>query len=93
MLLPCPFHLLTGYDCPLCGGQRMLLCLCRGNLSEAFALNPVLSCLLPYFIIIIIGQVSKKAAQWKVYQWCISNKVIFCVLGILVFWGIVRNLI
>ena len=93
MLIPCPFHILTGYDCPFCGGQRMFLALFRGEIQEAFLLNPVLFCFLPYLIIIIIGQCWKKAAQWRVYQWCVSNKVVFSVLGIFIAWGIIRNLI
>ena len=39
--LPCPFKLITGWDCPLCGGTRMGASLMHGNLSAAFHYNPL----------------------------------------------------
>jgi hypothetical protein len=39
--LPCPFRLLTGWDCPLCGGTRMGDALLHGDLPGAFGFNPV----------------------------------------------------
>ncbi len=39
--VPCPFRLITGWDCPLCGGTRMGSALLHGDLSAAFWFNPV----------------------------------------------------
>lgn len=39
--LPCPFKLLTGWDCPLCGGTRMGASLMHGDVSAAFHYNPL----------------------------------------------------
>ena len=39
--VPCPFLALTGWSCPLCGGTRMGGALLRGDLSAAFAFNPL----------------------------------------------------
>jgi hypothetical protein len=39
--LPCPFRLLTGWDCPLCGGTRMGDALLHGDVPAAFGFNPV----------------------------------------------------
>lgn len=39
--LPCPFKLITGWDCPLCGGTRMGASLMHGNVSTAFHYNPL----------------------------------------------------
>jgi hypothetical protein len=39
--LPCPFRLLTGWDCPLCGGTRMGDALLHGDVQAAFGLNPL----------------------------------------------------
>jgi hypothetical protein len=39
--LPCPFRTFTGWDCPLCGGTRMGGALLHGDLTAAFAFNPV----------------------------------------------------
>ena len=37
----CPFRVVTGWDCPLCGGTRMGSALLHGDLAAAFAFNPV----------------------------------------------------
>jgi len=39
-LLPCPFKLLTGIDCPGCGFQRSLLSLIEGNFNKSIQLYP-----------------------------------------------------
>lgn len=35
----CPFHRVTGWECPGCGGQRALHALLHGRLSESLRLN------------------------------------------------------
>ena len=39
--LPCPFRLLTGWDCPLCGGTRMGDALLHRDVPAAFGFNPL----------------------------------------------------
>ena len=39
--LPCPFRLITGWDCPLCGGTRMGSALLHLEIGAAFAFNPL----------------------------------------------------
>lgn len=39
--LPCPFRAVTGWLCPLCGGTRLGVALLHGDVSGAFAANPV----------------------------------------------------
>jgi Protein of unknown function (DUF2752) len=39
--LPCPFRVVTGWDCPLCGGTRMGDALLHGDLGAAFGFNPL----------------------------------------------------
>lgn len=39
--LPCPLKMITGWDCPLCGGTRMGAALMHGNISAAFHYNPL----------------------------------------------------
>jgi hypothetical protein len=39
--LPCPFHTITGWDCPLCGGTRMGSALLHLEIGAAFASNPL----------------------------------------------------
>jgi hypothetical protein len=39
--MPCPFRLLTGWNCPLCGGTRMGGALLHGDIAAAWSFNPV----------------------------------------------------
>jgi hypothetical protein len=39
-LLPCPFKMLTGCDCPACGTQRSILCMLKGDFRESLLQNP-----------------------------------------------------
>lgn len=39
--LPCPFRVVTGWECPLCGGTRMGAALLHGDIVAAFAFNPL----------------------------------------------------
>ncbi|MGK6352079.1 DUF2752 domain-containing protein [Parapedobacter sp. DT-150] len=39
-LLPCPFKLITGIDCPGCGFQRSLIALAQGHWAESYRLYP-----------------------------------------------------
>lgn len=41
--IPCPFRYLTGWQCPLCGTTRAVAAVIRGDLVQAWHLNP-LSC-------------------------------------------------
>jgi hypothetical protein len=45
---PCPLRYLTGWYCPGCGSLRAIHQLLQGNLSAAWALNPLTVVLLPF---------------------------------------------
>jgi hypothetical protein len=47
---PCPLRYLTGWYCPGCGSLRAMHQLLHGNLSAAWALNPLTVVLLPFLI-------------------------------------------
>ncbi|MFA4867226.1 MAG: DUF2752 domain-containing protein [Pedobacter sp.] len=51
--LPCPFKVLTGFDCPGCGFQRSFLALLKGDFQESFQLYPATVPLLLTFIIVL----------------------------------------
>ena len=44
--LPCPFHVMTGLDCPGCGITRLMLSLSEGDLAAAFHANEAIFILL-----------------------------------------------
>jgi hypothetical protein len=51
--LPCPFRMVTGWQCPLCGGTRLGSALLRGDMGAAFADNPVV--LISLVVVSLLG--------------------------------------
>jgi len=45
-MLPCAYKYLFGIDCPICGSQRSLIFLMKGNFAESFRMYPPLIFLL-----------------------------------------------
>ena len=65
-LVSCPFHQLTGWECPFCGGQRMLQAILCADWQAAFDYNPFLMCSLPLVGIWLIRYFLPKASVWKI---------------------------
>ena len=88
----CPFHELTGLNCPACGSLRALHQLSHGNILAAFHFNPLLLVSLPFLGIVlarnlsarIIGSPLQPTEQRPLLWWL--------VLGVVVGFGILRNL-
>lgn len=80
-MLPCPFHILTGLECPFCGGQRMVLALLQGHWTEAFWLNPGLAVGAP-----LVG-------AWWLWKREITSHAAFVILCIAIAWGVLRNIL
>lgn len=49
----CPFHMLTGLDCPGCGSQRAIHSILTGHIAEAFRYNALLVIAIPYIMLLI----------------------------------------
>jgi hypothetical protein len=93
--LPCPFRLLTGWDCPLCGGTRMGEALLHGDVQGAFGFNPL--ALVGLVILVALGVLwtveaaggphSERLRRVRPTQWL--------VIGLLaaVIYTITRNLL
>lgn len=58
--LPCPFHAVTGLDCPGCGFTRMMLAIIHGDISGAFEANPALLLGGP----LLLGQILRRDSHW-----------------------------
>lgn len=91
--LKCPLYWLTGFQCPLCGMQRMLHELLHLNLMKAWQLNAGLMLCLPYITIMMLGQVYAPAMQWRFVRWCYTDRVIFTISALMIMWGVARNLV
>ena len=91
-LMPkCLLKMLTGYDCPSCGGQRVFHQLLHGNVTEAFLLNPFLFIAAPYLFLAIYTTLSRDRFAKRIKP-IVSHYVTISVYIILYFlWWIVRN--
>lgn len=82
---PCPFKLLTGLNCPACGGLRMTHDLLHGNLSAAVVDNAFLLIGLPALALWVLWRI-------KQGQRAFSLPAIVVVTVAAIAWTVVRNL-
>ena len=78
----CPLHLLTGLDCPACGGLRAAHLLLHGNIRAAYALNSFLFYALPVAALFLIRPLRVRA---RGLPWA--------ALAALLAWFVWRNLL
>ena len=91
-LMPkCPFKMLTGYDCPSCGIQRLSHQLLHGNLTEAFLLNPFIFVAAPYLFLAIYAAISRDRFAQKVRRIVSNHITISIYITLYILWWIVRN--
>ncbi len=90
----CYVKVLTGFDCPACGGTRMVLNIVKLNFIKAFIYNPFMFLAFIYgvlfFILLNISIINKKAIQIINKLYCLKMCYIWCV-GLIIF-TIMRNL-
>lgn len=88
----CPFHTLTGYDCPGCGSQRAIFQLLHGDIAGAARENLLLVISLPFLFIHFFFKtksfILNKDLRWKAIYHPLTPKVIFAL--VVIFW-ILRN--
>lgn len=88
----CPFHLLTGLDCPGCGSQRAIHSLLHLQFGEAFRYNAMMVISIPFLILLVLAYLNRK--RWpRLYAALNSQAVIWTVLVIIIAWWVIRNLI
>lgn len=90
--LKCPLFQLTGYQCPLCGMQRMCHELMHLNFQRAFHYNAVLCITLPYWTVLVVGQMRPHLQSKGIVAFCYRNAVLLTAFGVMIVWGIVRNM-
>ncbi len=81
----CPFHLLTGWNCPGCGALRMTHDVLHGDLLAAINDNVVLLVGIP----LLVGWVVLRRRSGK---WPLTLPAIATVIITLLAWALVRNL-
>ncbi len=91
-LMPkCLFRMLTGYDCPSCGGQRALHALLNGEFYNAFILNPFLFLVAPYLLAILYSTFSKSRVAAAIKPFVSHQTMVYTYIALYLLWWIVRN--
>lgn len=93
--LPCPLYQWTGWQCPFCGGQRMIQALLHGEFMTAFKLNPLLICSIPLMLLALFRfffpRLSERHPRITGEKF-FTDKALFIYLFICFLWGIIRNM-
>jgi hypothetical protein len=82
---PCPFKLLTGWNCPACGGLRMTHDLLHGDVSAAVVDNFFLLTGLPLLLAWLLW-------RWRTQRPLMDGVVCTVLVVAAVAWTVVRNL-
>ncbi|WP_199444230.1 DUF2752 domain-containing protein [Umezawaea beigongshangensis] len=87
----CPFHALTGLNCPGCGGTRMAHALLHGDLAAAFGFNALLLVVgLPLLAWLWVRWLRAARRGERTPQ--VPRAVVVPALVVAVGWTVVRNL-
>ena len=81
----CPFKLLTGWNCPACGGLRMTHDLLHGDLAAAAVDNVFLLVGLPVLLAWIL-------VHWRTGRPVMTMPAIAVIAVLAITWTVVRNL-
>ncbi len=91
--IPCPFHALTGLDCPGCGISRMFLALLRLDFRAAWEANCALLAALPaatvyaaYRGVIYVAHGTRTLSRGE-------NIAFYVAAALLCVFGVVRNIV
>lgn len=93
--LPCPVQLVTGLDCPFCGGSRMLAALTAGEVPAALGFNAfALLVVVPVVCAVLVAMARQELGRAR--SWWPSGRsgrvLGFVLLVAVIGWGVLRNL-
>ncbi len=94
----CPVKLLTGYQCPSCGGQRAIHAFLHGRIAEAISYNLFFVIAIPVLLATAYAAVVIKRAHpsdftRKLYNITTSRYTLLSYVALYFIWWLVRNLI
>jgi hypothetical protein len=81
----CPFKLLTGWNCPACGGLRMTHDLLHGDMAAAVVDNVFLLIGLPALLAWVL-------VRWRMRRPLFPMPAIAAIVVLAVAWTVVRNM-
>jgi hypothetical protein len=88
----CYFKMLTGWDCPGCGGLRAAHQLLHGHLRAAFSLNPLLFVVVPVLGWVGLTEWVRVAMGRRLPQPFQHRAWVWGLVGATVVFAVVRNL-
>ncbi|HMJ91645.1 MAG TPA: DUF2752 domain-containing protein [Candidatus Acidoferrum sp.] len=88
----CMFRIVTGWDCPGCGGLRATHQLLHGNVRAAFDLNPLLVCVLPIAAVFVVWWMRTKEQSRSCASFLQNPKLLWSLAAIVIAFGLLRNL-
>ncbi|HEV7193053.1 MAG TPA: DUF2752 domain-containing protein [Jatrophihabitantaceae bacterium] len=84
----CPFHAITGMDCPLCGGLRAVHALTRGSFTAAVHDNVLVVAALPIAILFALWVVAGRPGEQPIGRRAGSLLLVL----VMICFAVVRNL-
>lgn len=103
----CPFHMLTGLECPGCGSQRAIHSLLNGDIAAAIHYNLLIVLSIPYLLLLAILEIAKHiilstkpldrtktkllTAISRIIGFLYHGKAILTVIAIILLFWIFRN--
>jgi hypothetical protein len=88
----CPWHALTGWDCPGCGTLRAMHQLSHGHWAAAWRLNPLAVALLPAGLWLGLRELAWQTCGKK-WPGLVTRPFFgWALLALVIVFGIVRNL-
>lgn len=88
----CPFHSLTGLNCPGCGATRGMHALLNGDVTTALHFNALLILFVPLIIYFLLNLVSIAIRGKNLGIGKLPPAGIWTFAAILLIFGVVRNL-
>jgi hypothetical protein len=88
----CPFHYLTGLNCPGCGSLRALHALLHGRLTEALCCNPLLVACIPIILAWAVVRVFGALALNRSLELRYPPAVGFSIAVVVILFFVARNI-
>jgi Protein of unknown function (DUF2752) len=89
---PCPFHALTGLNCPGCGTTRGLHQLLNGHPVVAFDLNPLMVLAFPFMAYIFLSHALVALRGRGLPRVFIPNPLIWVIFWVIISFWVLRNI-
>jgi hypothetical protein len=89
---PCAFKLLTGLDCPGCGGTRMVWYVLHGDVGQAARHHLIAFIAIPVLVYYFTVWASRRWFSVRLPTWRMPSKVWVGYLAVWLVYSVLRNL-